>query len=71
MTEEYNLYEENSNEKRLIATFYTECDLLAYIIALNLPEKHNYFIMKREISEQKISVESFKGICNWKLNKCK
>lgn len=70
---EYDLYIENSYGNKKIATFYCDCDLLAYIRTFNPPEKHNYFIIEREVEEQRISVESFKGICNWKekRDKCK
>lgn len=68
---EYELYEETSSEKRKIATFYCECDMLSYIISLNLSINDNYFIIERDTTERKISVVSFKGICDWKKNKCK
>ena len=66
MSKEYELYLENSYGNRKVATFYCECDLLVYIKAINPPEKHCYFIIEREAEEQRISVESFKGMCTWK-----
>ncbi len=71
MKQEFDLYEENPNEKRLIVTFYTECDLLAYIRTINPTTNYSYFIIERETNERRVSATSFEAICNWKINKCK
>ena len=67
----YDVYEENSSGKRKIATFYCECDVLSYIETIKSSENCKYFIIEKETSERKISVVSFKGICDWKKKKCK